>query len=152
MVACYDEEGAEMADAKEIERIRRFVRKNRQRYLEQGLRKKLIEDGHDPEAVDLVLAEGDGPQAGTTTEYMWGLALVSVLVNALLGWQVCDAIAWIILVELFILVNFIRLGNSRAGDETDRGMQRVMGRGCGLGFLLSLPVIAYWLSYVPCRA
>ena len=140
-----------MADAKELERIRRLVSKNRQRYLEQGLRKKLIEDGHDPEAVDLVLAEGEGPSAGTTTEYMWGLALVSILVNALLVWQVCDLMPWFLLAEMFAILNFVRSGGPGA-DQGERGMGRIMGRGCGLGFVLSLPVIAFWLSYVPCRA
>ena len=46
-----------MADSENVARIRAYLEQHRQTYDKQALRTKLLNDGHDPAAVELALAQ-----------------------------------------------------------------------------------------------
>lgn len=139
-----------MADANELAQIRRFVRRNREKYLEQGLRKRLLEAGHTPDAIDVVLAEAAQAEDGEPPRaYFWSFVVTMIAANLLLAWQACDLMPWFLLGEIFCIVNFVRVG--RAGnDRAARMTHRVLFRGCAAGFLLSLPLLALWFTFYGC--
>ncbi len=139
-----------MADAKDLARARRFVRENKDHYLEQGLRKKLLEAGHDHQVVETVLAEtGQPPSAGSIQRSVVVLVIVVLAINGLFLWQACSIIPWIVVAELIGLGNLVRMGRRRT-TGAEQTMQRVMTRGCLVGFLLSLPLIAIWMASGSC--
>ncbi len=52
-----------MADPQEVMRIRVYLHQHRYRYGQDALRRKVLEDGHDPRAVELAMAQVYGSSA-----------------------------------------------------------------------------------------
>jgi hypothetical protein len=144
----YDKESS-VADAKELARARRFVRKNQDRYLEQGLRAQLEAAGYTPQTIEAALGEAWSAQSYVPgRRFIVGLILAILGINVLVVWQSCDLVPWMIVVEV------LSLGGAmlpRPGaDAVERAMQKAVGRGCMVGVVLSLPLLVAWMSYVRC--
>jgi hypothetical protein len=55
-----------VAQAVSVERMRAYLEQHKQTYTQEALRRKLIEDGHNPETVDLAIAQAYGFQVSGT--------------------------------------------------------------------------------------
>lgn len=81
-----------MADPEHVARIRAYLQQHGGTYEQEALRAKLLEDGHDPEAVELALAQTYGfevapsspPAGGNTTTRLLLAITATLLFNYLL--------------------------------------------------------------------
>ncbi len=156
-----------MADPQHVARIRAYLEEHRGTYERQALRGKLLEDGHDPEAVELALAQTYGfevapssPPTGTNTTtplllaitgtLLFNYVLLPILVVLLLQVVATDATSFFIgVIVPGVLALVVEVGAAVAL----RRERPAVARGIGWGILISLiPVAGLALLFGACVA
>ncbi len=157
-----------MADPEHVARVRSYLEEHRGTYERQALHAKLLEDGHDPEAVELALAQTYGfevapssppPPAGNTTTglllaitgtLLFNYVLLPILIVVLLRFVVADPdgffIGGVVPAVLALVVEIV-------AAVALRGSRPAVARGIGWGILISLiPVAGLALLFGACVA
>jgi hypothetical protein len=156
-----------MADPEDVARIRAYLQQHKETYEQQALRAKLLEDGHDPQAVELALAQTYGfqvapstpPVGGNTTgrlllvitgTLLFNYVVLPIIVVLLLQVGATDATSFFLgAIVPTVLALVVEVGAALALRRT----RPVVARGIGWGILISLiPVAGLALLFGACVA
>ena len=143
-----------MADSKELKRIRRYVRQNKEGYLEAGLRERLIADGYNPQLVEQALAELANPSPpGPKTKVFWGTLVGVTLLNIIALWYDCILVPFLLIGEIIALIRLALIRSEAIDIEIDTEEQatsRAVGTGCAAALVPSLVVLVLWFQFASC--
>jgi hypothetical protein len=101
-----------MPDSEQVARIRAYLEQHRQTYEREALRQKLLADGHDPQAVDLAMAQVFGLQiapAPSSGGFRLGRPGYILLI-------VCTALLNILILPAAVVL-MLRLGGNLSGTS-----------------------------------
>jgi hypothetical protein len=147
------------SQADSVARIRAYLEQHKQTYTREALQRKLLEDGHNPQAVDLALAQAYGFQvaAGSAPPQ----SQIKTVILTALGLFVLNYVVWAIIAALTIDSSF-GLGLSLiagsvllevAAAVALRSRNRGVSRGLAWGIAMSLlPIVALALLFGICLA
>lgn len=143
-----------------VARIRAYLEQHKQTYTREALQRKLLEDGHDPQAVDLALAQAYGFEVAATGAPPPQSRTQTIVLTAL-GIFVLNYVLWALISALTIDSNFetgLALIAGMVAVEVAaavalRSRNRAVSRGLAWGIALSLlPVVALALLFGICLA
>ena len=143
-----------------VPRIRAYLEQHKQTYTRAALQRKLLEDGHNPQAVDLALAQAYGFEVTTTGAPPPPSRTQTVILTAL-GVFMLNYVLWGLIAALTIDSRFgLGLGLIVGSVVAEvvaavalRSRNRAVSRGLAWGIALSLlPVAALALLFGICLA
>ncbi len=156
-----------MSDPEHVARIRTYLEEHRGTYEQQALRAKLLGDGHDPEAVELALAQTYGFQVAPASPPV-GPNTTTRLLLAITGTLLFNYVLLPILMVLLLQITATNAGSFFIGAVVPvvlalvaeiaaalalRRTRPAVARGIGWGILISLiPIAGLALLFGACVA
>lgn len=142
-----------------VDRIRAYLEQHKQTYTREALRERLIEDGHNPQAVDLAIAQAYGFQLSSTpappemdrTRFI--LVIAGVFLFNYIFWGIIVALvivgqspAWLWAIPVMLVLEGVAAAVLR---PRNRSLSRSLALGIGVSLL---PLVTLGLLFGICLA